>query len=159
MKRLHKYLHASSVVPALLILTGLGLMFAAYSDNSVTQAVDAPGVNQSSDESMQDETDKPEGVVGAAYVTAVVQPGDSQTLIARRILKEYLSTDRQKLSPAKLIYVETRMVDQVKRIDHIEPGDSITFNLKQTEEFIKDSKELSAAALQVWSGYAQTVIF
>lgn len=153
-----EFLRSSGVVPVLLILVGLGLVFAVSDNNSPVETVEAPGANQTV--SRKDDIEiEHSGRVGAATVSVKARPGDSQTVLARRTLQDYLEGTKQKLTPARLIYVETKMVDRAGRNDCLMVGDSVSFDLKQVERFVKESKELTQSDLQAWDSYAQTVVF
>jgi hypothetical protein len=90
---------------------------------------------------------------------ATVAPGDSMTTLTRRALLAYDQEHNDvTLSPATLIYCETKIVRGLgARL--LEVGEQFTLPVATIQDYVTRSKNLSATQVAAWQTYAERVDF
>ncbi len=98
--------------------------------------------------------DQPDGKVHSGVVSIKAQAGDSQTLIARQVVEDFAESIDMDLSVARIVFVETNLVQDMGADDTIDIGDSVSFNLQQVSNLVGQAQDLTPQQIAAWSVYA-----
>jgi len=94
----------------------------------------------------------------ATMITQVVAKGDSQTLIARKALAEYLSEfSNTSLTSGQKVFIEELLQKEIK--GKLVEGTKIEFKIEDIENLIEQSFNLLPSTLEKWEMYAKNVRF
>lgn len=94
----------------------------------------------------------------AMVITQTVTKGDSKTLIARRVLAEYLiKFPKVSLSNGQKIFIEELLRKEIS--EKPTEGDKIEFKIQDIEAAIEASLKLLPSTLEKWEMYARNVKF
>jgi hypothetical protein len=84
---------------------------------------------------------------------ATVRRGDSQTVIVRQMVTDYLGGRNETLSAEQKLFVETTLVSKLPKSDKIFTGQMVSLSETTVADTVAASKNLSQAAIARWNKY------
>lgn len=86
-------------------------------------------------------------------LSATLRSGDSQTVVVRQMVNEYLSDNDESLSAEQRLYIETNVVDTLSRNDLVFIGDTISVDAAVITEYVNSSADLTESQIKAWGRY------
>ena len=84
---------------------------------------------------------------------AEVRAGDSQTLVVRQMVNEFLRDESKSLSAEHRLFIETVVVDSLPRNDVVSVGDIIEIEKSVLSSAVTASDGLTDSQLKLWANY------